>query len=177
MPEFAWVELDWDTRYELIRQFEEDFAVSWDEPGYVEPAPSLTYRLPEIESRQPFAQLVNDVLRACVEDWDSVFHHIELHWPGQYRPHRVDDITELKDWERSHYPDRHHLLSFVGRDHGFGVFAQHWNRTACFFGAAAVDAVQRLNRGVLTELVRVNGVPGGAPRAGRGDARAAAGPA
>jgi hypothetical protein len=154
VPEFTWVELDASIAGELWDEFAADFAFDGGSPAFAEPAPSLTYVLPE--AFRPVAQLVNDVLRACLEDWDSVFHHDGWHISSQYRPHRVTNIEDLSKWEYSHYPDGDYMI-FVARDHGFGVLGDHRNHTICFFGEPAVRAVTELNRDVLTELVRRDG--------------------
>jgi hypothetical protein len=104
------------------------------------------------------AQLVCDVLRECVEYWDSVFWHDAVHPSAQYRPHRVTDVEDLEGWEYSHCPNGDYMI-FVARDHTFGVLGDHIEKTICFFGAPAVAAAVALNNGVLTDLIRRDGKP------------------
>ena len=68
MPEFAWVDLEYAIARALWADFVAEFGFCRDVPAITAPVPSLTWTLPEYESRRPFAQLVNDVLRACLED-------------------------------------------------------------------------------------------------------------
>lgn len=104
------------------------------------------------------AQLVCDVLRECVEYWDSVFHHDGVHPSAQYPPHRVTDIRDLERWEYSHYPNGDYMI-FVSKDLSFGVLGNQYEKSVCFFDSQAVDAVGRLNTGVLTRTLRRDGRP------------------
>jgi hypothetical protein len=163
----AWVELAWDLRRELWRDFVDDFGFSRSRsPVINEPVPSVVWALPPCgtpdapfpEAARPAAQLVCDVLRECVEYWDSVFRHDAVHPSTQYRPHRVTDVEDLEDWEHSHYPNGDYMI-FVSRDHTFGVLGDHVENTICFFGEPAVAAAVALNNGVLTDLIRRDGKP------------------
>jgi hypothetical protein len=127
MPDYAWVELDGDLWRELWRDFVDDFGFSRSRtPVINEPVPSVVWALPDLrESARPVAQLVNDVLRECVEYWDS-----------------------------SHYPSRDYMI-FVARDHSFGVIGDHIENTTCFFGAPAVTAALALNDAPVAMLRRM----------------------
>ncbi|QYN18385.1 DUF2716 domain-containing protein [Amycolatopsis sp. DSM 110486] len=160
MPEFAWVELDWELQRELWAEFATEFGfrrgpdpASW--PAIKEPASSVCWALGPAPM-QPVAQLVCDVLRACTEYWDSVFSHDSAHPSTQYRPHRVTDITDLDGWEYTHYPNGDYLI-FVSKDLSFGVVGDHHEKSLCFFGETAVRAAIELNRGILGPLLRRDG--------------------
>ncbi|MGW6933663.1 DUF2716 domain-containing protein [Lentzea sp. NPDC054927] len=167
VPEYAWVELDDDLGRELWRDFVGEFGFSrTSSPAINEPVPSVVWALPPCgtpgapfpEAARPVAQLVCDVLRECVEYWDSVFHHDAVHPSSQYRPHRVTNVDDLDEWEYSHYPNGDYMI-FVSKDHAFGVLGDHFEKTICFFGAPAVTAAIALNDGVLTSLIRRDGKP------------------
>lgn len=162
----AWVELEPDLRRELWRDFVDDFGFSRSRsPVINEPVPSVVWALPPCgtpdapfpEAARPTA-MVCDVLRECVEYWDSVFRHDAVQPSTQYRPHRVTDVEDLEDWEHSHYPNGDYMI-FVSRDHTFGVLGDHVEETICFFGGPAVAAAVALNNGVLTDLIRRDGKP------------------
>lgn len=167
MPEFAWVELDAGVARRLWQDFAEEFGFRrCGSPAIHEPVPSATWALPPCgtpdapfpDAARPVAQLVCDVLRECVEYWDSMFHHDGVHFSAQYRPHRVADIGDLDDWEYSHYPNGDYMI-FVSKDSTFGVLANPCEDSICFFGAPAVEAATRHNDGVLTRLLRRDGKP------------------
>src|ERR1043165_5483020 len=167
MPEFAWVELDNVLWRELWQGFVDDFGFRrTGSPAITEPVPSVVWALPPVgtpdapfpDAARPVAQLVCDVLRECVEYWDSMVHHDGVHPSWQYRPHRVMDIDELNGWEYSHYPNGDYMI-FVSKDHTFGIVADPFEETICFFGASAVAAVTALNDGVLTNMLRRDGTP------------------
>jgi Protein of unknown function (DUF2716) len=140
VPEYAWVELEQDMWRELWRDFVDGFGFSRaSSPVINEPVPSIAWALPDgpfPEAARPVAQLVCDVLRECVEHWDSVFQHDAAHPSRQYRPHRVTNIDGLKNWEYSHCPNGDYMI-FVSRDHMFGVLGDPFENTICFFGAPA----------------------------------------
>ncbi|RSM90443.1 DUF2716 domain-containing protein [Kibdelosporangium aridum] len=166
MEQFAWAELEVDLRREVWLEFVAEFDFDAKAmPAFTEPVPSITWSLPRDGPipLKPVAQLVCDVLRECVEYWDSMFHHDVWHPSAQYRPHRVVDVEDLEGWEYSHYPYRDFSI-FVSKDMTFGVVGNPLEDTICFFGAPPVSAVTRLNNGVLTQILRCDGTFVGMPR-------------
>ncbi|GAB3870228.1 DUF2716 domain-containing protein [Kibdelosporangium lantanae] len=164
--EFAWADLDWEPLgREMWHEFVADFGFRHGKvPALNEPAPSITWALPSPraphaqfpEAAQPVSQLVCDVLRECVEYWDSLVHHDGVHPSGRYRPHAVTDVADLERWEYSHYPNGDYMI-FVSKDHTFGVLGDPFEASICFFGVPAVNAVVALNDGVLEEVLRRDG--------------------
>ncbi|MFJ5985454.1 DUF2716 domain-containing protein [Lentzea sp. NPDC092896] len=166
MPEFAFVELPEGFDRFLWREFVAEFDFRRARrPVIREPVPSVTWTLPPCgtsdrpfpDSTLPVAQVVCDVLRDCVECWDSVFHHDGVHPSTQYRPHRVTDIRDLDRWEYSHYPNGDYSI-FVAKDLSFGVVGDPYEQSLCFFGAQAVTAAENHNHGVLAHALRRNGI-------------------
>jgi hypothetical protein len=165
MPEFAWLELDWEIQRELWREFKEEFEFQHGRrPAIREPVPSVTWALPPCgtpdapfpDAALPVAQLVCDVLRDCVEYWEPVFYHDGVHPSAQYRPQRVNDIADLDNWEYTHYPNGDYTI-FVAKDLSWGMLGDQHEDILCVFGAPAVDAMARLNQGVLTHVLRRDG--------------------
>nr|WP_281401089.1 DUF2716 domain-containing protein [Amycolatopsis umgeniensis] len=134
-------------------------------PAIREPAPSVTWALPPcggpgrpfLDAALPVAQLVCDVLRECVEYWDSVFHHDGVHFSTQYRPHRVVDVRDVEKWEYLFYPNGDFSI-FVAKDLSFGVVGNPFEESFCVFGESAVAAAERHNAGLLTEVLRRDGI-------------------
>jgi hypothetical protein len=166
VPEFAWVELEWDFQRELWEEFQAEFGFHRghkpaDWPAIQEPTPSLTWDMSSIyqagsgfvEAARPVAQLVCDVLRECTEYWDSVIWHDGVHPSAQYRPHRVTDVGDLEGWEFSHYPNGDYSI-FVSKDFSFGTLGNHFEKSLCFFGSPVVEAMNKLNAGLLTRMLR-----------------------
>ncbi|MFD0206059.1 MULTISPECIES: DUF2716 domain-containing protein [Saccharothrix] len=168
MEEDAWVELDRGFQEPLWADFVEEFGFRpgigpEDYPAIREPTPSVTWDLRPLYERfgghsRPLAQVVCDVLRECTEYWESVVAHDWVHPSVLYRPHRVLDVTDLEHWDVELIPNGDYVI-FVAKDLSFGVFGHPWEQSLCFFGEPAVRAVERVNSGLLTRVLRRDGRP------------------
>jgi hypothetical protein len=158
MDEGGWLPVDDGDGEALWRRFAATFGfragtTAKDWPAIREPVPSVTYGLGPFtgERMAAVARLVADVLRAVTRPEETVVFHDWVHPSSRLLPHRLTDEGPL-------FPNGDYAIA-VAEDLRFGVLGHPWERSLCFFGAAAVDAVDRLNRGTLTAVLRRDGTP------------------
>jgi hypothetical protein len=135
-------------------------------PGITEPTPSITWDLSPVfsggrfnEDSRRVAQLVLDLLTTCTDWWESVVFHDWVHPSALFWPHRADTVEDVPGWWAGGlFPNGDYTI-FVAREDRFGVFGHPWEQSLCVFGADAVAAFDRLNRGTLTRVLRRDGHP------------------
>ncbi len=140
-------------------------------PGIREPAPSITYALPEAWTEDDLDDLHRQVLaafRACTGPEERLY---ALDWQHQcfwFRPHsnleRAGDDHQAWPlvlpgsglWRIPVLPDGDYSI-FLAEDFRFGIFGHPWERTWCVFGAELLAALETRRPGIFSLVKRHSG--------------------
>jgi Protein of unknown function (DUF2716) len=175
MEDNVWTELEHDAERQLWAEFADRYQFragtrpeAW--PGIHEPTPSVTWDLSEVFTGNDFAdgsrrvaQLLLELLTASTEWWESLVFHDWVHPSILFWPHRVDSLDGIPGWQTGGlFPNGDYTILLAWGDR-FGVFGHPWEQSLCVFGAQAVDTLDRLDHGTLTQILREDGYPANRP--------------
>ncbi|MDP9033180.1 MAG: DUF2716 domain-containing protein [Myxococcota bacterium] len=130
-----------------------------DWPGIREPAPSITYAIPERYNEDDLENLDRHVLRAfraCTGPEERLYALDWQHACFWLRPHAKlpDDGTRV--WSIPVLPTGDYAI-FLAESFRFGIFGHPWERTWCVFGAELLAAFEDETPRLFSSVMRQSG--------------------
>ncbi|WP_339155543.1 DUF2716 domain-containing protein [Actinomadura luteofluorescens] len=170
----AWVRLSDSDQDRAWRAFEEStsFRPSGrpdQGTGILEPSPSVTWDL--ARERPTFSEwlwhfavdpgdvnvLFHEAFKACV-DRDEWLYVMDWRHPCyRFWPHRLSKPEDYESWVVPVFPDDDYYI-FLSQDLSFGTFGHPWEASLCAYGERLLEAVEARNTGVLSSVLRRNGL-------------------
>ena len=165
----AWQDLDavvfgkvynavWD-RFEEAFQFRPG-----EQPGIVEPVPSLTYSISAgYGSDEAHQNLVSDLhvkmlsaFRRCTQPEQRLYALDWQHVGFWLYPHEPFLGEAMSGWQVPVFPDGDYYI-FLSEDFSFGTFGHPWEESLCVFGQSLLNALQTDEPELFNRVIRLNG--------------------
>ncbi len=168
----AWQELDEGEYDSVWNRFERDFVFKpsvrpehW--PGIAEPSQSETYGLSGFLDRDKshYASLnaeiqgwALDAFRRLLPSESDYLYALDWqHSCYTFFPHVSFELDEFGDWTIPILPDGDYHI-FLEREFKWGIFGHPWEQTLCVFGEQLLAILRENRPGVLSSLLRTDGL-------------------